>query len=79
MYEPRRAVAYWDALMATKTMSLVAIVEILAGLALLLNKYAAPMMIILMTAWMKTKYKQYLTFEKHQNHIAYKEYTTTLR
>lgn len=46
---PEEALGYWDALMATKTMSLVAIVEILAGLALLLNKYAAPMMIILMS------------------------------
>ncbi len=46
---PETALGYWDALMATKTMSLVAVVEILAGLALLLNKYAAPMMIILMS------------------------------
>ncbi len=41
--------AYFGALMSTKTMMLVAIVEILAGLSLLLNKYAALMMLILMS------------------------------
>lgn len=46
---PEAAMGYWTALMATKTMTLVAIVEIAAGLALLLNKYAALMMIILMS------------------------------
>ena len=46
---PETALGYWDALMTTKTMTLVAVVEIVAGLTLLLNKYAAPMMIILMS------------------------------
>jgi putative oxidoreductase len=46
---PDEAMGYWTALMATKTMTLVAIVEIAAGLALLLNKYAALMMVILMS------------------------------
>ena len=46
---PEAAMGYWTALMATKTMTLVAIVEIAAGLALLLNKYAALMMVILMS------------------------------
>lgn len=46
---PETALGYWDALMISKTMSLVAIVEILAGLSLLLNKYAAAMMVILMS------------------------------
>ena len=41
--------SYFGALMSTKTMMLVAIVEILAGLSLLLNKYAALMMLILMS------------------------------
>ena len=43
------AIGYWTALMATKTMTLVAIVEIAAGLSLLLNKYVALMMVILMS------------------------------
>lgn len=46
---PDEAMGYWTALTATKTMTLVAIVEIAAGLALLLNKYAALMMVILMS------------------------------
>lgn len=46
---PEAALGYWDALMTSKTMYLVAIVEIIAGLSLLLNRYAAPMMIILMS------------------------------
>jgi len=41
--------SYFGALMSTKTLTLVAIVEILAGLSLLLNKYAALMMLILMS------------------------------
>jgi len=41
--------AYFGALMSTKTLMLVAIVEILAGLALLLNKYGALMSLILMS------------------------------
>ena len=46
---PDEAMGYWTALTASKTMTLVAIVEIAAGLALLLNKYAALMMVILMS------------------------------
>lgn len=40
---------YFTALTITKTLTLVAIVEVLAGLSLLINKYAALMMIILMS------------------------------
>lgn len=40
---------YFTALMSTKTMIVVAIVEIVAGLSLLLNKYASLMMLILMS------------------------------
>ncbi len=46
---PDEAMGYWTALTVTKTMTVVAIVEIAAGLALLLNKYAALMMVILMS------------------------------
>lgn len=46
---PEDAMGYWAALIAAKTMTLVAIVEIAAGLSLLLNKYAALMMVILMS------------------------------
>jgi len=46
---PEAAMGYWEALTTAKTMTLVAIVEIAAGLALLLNKYAALMMVILMS------------------------------
>jgi putative oxidoreductase len=46
---PADAMGYWTALMVTKTMTLVAIVEIAAGLSLLLNKYAGLMMVILMS------------------------------
>ena len=46
---PEEAMGYWTALTVTKTMTLVAIVEIIAGLSLILNKYAALMMIILMS------------------------------
>ena len=46
---PAGAMGYWEALMASKTMTLVAIVEIAAGLSLLLKKYASLMMIILMS------------------------------
>lgn len=41
--------AFFGALMSAKTMTLVAIVEIMAGLALLLNKYASLMTLILMS------------------------------
>ena len=44
---PEEALGYWTALSASKTMTLVAIVEILAGLSLLLNKFGALMMLIL--------------------------------
>ena len=46
---PASAMGYWEALMASKTMTLVAIVEIAAGLSLLLKKYAPLMMVILMS------------------------------
>ena len=46
---PAEAMGYWTALTVTKTMILVAIVEIVAGLSLILNKYAALMMLILMS------------------------------
>ena len=46
---PEEAMAYWTGLSVSKTMTLVAIVEIAAGLALLLNKYASLMMLILMS------------------------------
>ena len=41
--------AYFGALMSTKTLTLVAIVEVLAGLALIFNKYGALMAVILMS------------------------------
>ena len=41
--------AYFGALMSTKTMVLVAVVEVAAGLAFLLNKYGALMAVILMS------------------------------
>jgi len=40
---------YFGALMSTKTVTLVALVEVAAGLALLLNKYGALMSLILMS------------------------------
>lgn len=40
---------YFAALMSTKTMILVAVVEVIAGLAFLLNKYGALMALILMS------------------------------
>jgi len=46
---PAEAEGYWMALMVTKTMALVAIVEIAAGLSLLINKYGALMMVVLMS------------------------------
>lgn len=46
---PEEAMGYWQALTTTNTMTLVAIVEMAAGLSLLINKYAALMMIILMS------------------------------
>lgn len=41
--------AYFGALMSAKVITLVAIVEVAAGLALLLNKYGALMSVILMS------------------------------
>jgi len=41
--------AYFGALMSTKTIALVAVVEIVAGLALIVNKYGALMSVILMS------------------------------
>ena len=41
--------AYFGALVSTKTLTLVAIVEILAGLALIFNKFGALMSVILMS------------------------------
>ena len=43
------AAAYFGALMSSKTLMLVAIVEIAAGLALILNKYGALLTLILMS------------------------------
>jgi len=40
---------YFGSLMASKTMTLVAVVEVLAGLSLLLNKYVPLMAVILMS------------------------------
>ncbi|UOY05165.1 DoxX family membrane protein [Muricauda sp. SCSIO 64092] len=41
--------AYFGALVSSKTITLVALVEVLAGLALLLNKFGALMALILMS------------------------------
>ena len=41
--------AYFGALMSSKALTLVAVVEILAGLALILNKFGALMALILMS------------------------------
>jgi putative oxidoreductase len=46
---PNEALGYWEALGAAGTISLVGIVEVVAGLSLFLNKYAGLMMIILMS------------------------------
>ena len=43
------AATYFGALMSTQTLTLVAIVEILAGLALIFNKFGALMALILMS------------------------------
>lgn len=43
------AMAYFGALMSTQTMTLVAVVEILAGLALIFNKFGALMSVVLMS------------------------------
>lgn len=46
---PEGVMNYMTALMSTKTMYLVGAVELAAGLALIFNKYAALLMIILMS------------------------------
>ncbi|MCL6264906.1 DoxX family membrane protein [Flagellimonas myxillae] len=46
---PEAVMSYFGALSSTQTMNLVAVVEILTGLALILNKYGALMSIILMS------------------------------
>ena len=46
---PEDAMAYFGALMNSKTMALVAVVEIVAGLALILNKFGALLALILMS------------------------------
>lgn len=46
---PEVAQGYWEALLTTRTLTLVAIVEVLSGLSLLINKYGALMMLILMS------------------------------
>lgn len=43
------AMAYFGALASTQTMTMVAVVEILAGLALIFNKFGALMSLILMS------------------------------
>ena len=43
------AAVYFSALMSTKTLALVGVIEIVAGLALLLNKFGALMSLILMS------------------------------
>ncbi|WP_420320223.1 DoxX family membrane protein [Flagellimonas sp.] len=43
------AMAYFGAISSTHTVTLVAVIEILAGLALILNKYGALMAVILMS------------------------------
>ncbi len=46
---PEAAWGYWKELTASNTMMLVGIVETISGLTLILNKYAALMMVILMS------------------------------
>ena len=46
---PESAMGFWIALTSSKTMLLVGIVETVAGLTLIINKYAALMMLILMS------------------------------
>ncbi|WP_298473386.1 DoxX family membrane protein [uncultured Maribacter sp.] len=47
--ETENAVNYLEALEVTKTMHMVAILEIIAGLSLLVNKFGALLMVILMS------------------------------
>ncbi len=46
---PEVAYGYWEAIAAAHTLTLVAVVEMAAGISLWLNKYASLMMIILMS------------------------------
>lgn len=46
---PEQAQAYWDILETVGVMTLVGIIELIAGLSLLIKKYQALMMIILMS------------------------------
>ncbi len=46
---PEAAWGYWKELTASNTMIMVGVVESIAGLSLLFNKYAALMMVILMS------------------------------
>ena len=46
---PADALPYWQALTESKTMMLVGIIETLAGVSLLLNKYVALLMLVLLT------------------------------
>ena len=46
---PENVMSYFGAMSSTHTMTLVAIVEIVAGLALIFNKYGALMAVILMS------------------------------
>lgn len=46
---PEAAMSYFGALSSTQTLNLVAVVEILSGLALILNKYGSLMALILMS------------------------------
>ncbi len=49
MIPPESALGYWEALSTVGAMKIVAILEIVAGLALLFNKFAPLMMVILMS------------------------------
>jgi len=46
---PPEAIAYFGALSSAKVMTLVGVIEIIAGLALIFNKYGALMALILMS------------------------------
>jgi len=46
---PDDALIYWQALTVSKTMALVGLVEALAGISLLINKYSALMLVVLMS------------------------------
>ncbi len=49
MVPPEASLGYWGGLTATGTMVVVAVIEIVAGLSLLLNKYASLMMLVLLS------------------------------